>query len=169
MPRTSYVGGQGIFLWQGPPGTDKTKAVATLIMDLLRRFRPMKKTLICAHSNNAVLNIATHLIEIGVPPGFIQWHVSKERLIERQHHASELQMINRPADRLDNITIWLSTCSGARKIKVQTEIVIVDEASFCPEADGLVAISTLDQHAGRACLHTGRSCSLEIVRSFLPS
>ena len=53
-------------------------------------------------------------------------------------------MINRPADRLDNITIWLSTCSGARKIKVQTEIVIVDEAAFCPEADGLVAISTLD-------------------------
>ena len=136
--------GQGIFLWQGPPGTGKTKAVATLIMDLLQRFRPMKKTLICAHSNQSVLNIAKQLIKIGVQPECIQWHVSKQRLIERQHHAWELQMINRPEDRLDNVKIWLSTCSGARKIKIKTEIVIVDEAAFCPEVDGLVAFSTLD-------------------------
>ena len=135
-------GPPGIYIWQGPPGTGKTKAIAQLVQTLrLQYYNSMGCVLICAHSNEAVSNVIDKLIQAGVDQREIFWSVSEERLQEVQYTTNEKKMINKMTEKS---RIFVSTCARAHLLGKTVSLVILDEAAFCPEHDGMIPFMSLD-------------------------
>lgn len=144
---SAFLNGQsGIYLWQGPPGTGKTKVLA-LLSKLFLAIHSDLKVLVCAHSNDAVHNLATRLQDASVPCDIINWSVSAERLAAHTPSAIEKKMINRHD--VSKVRIWITTCTRARLIRnVTFQLVILDEAASCPIMDGDMIVPFLDVECG---------------------
>ena len=143
---TFSEGATGIYVWEGPPGTGKTKAIVDLIKHLIHNRHYKKPLLACAHSNDAVKNLAKAIYYSNQSCSKqnaikVCWSMSKEREdqfpppIELQH------MVNRKSN---DVNVYLCTCNHAPALFKKFPLVIVDESAFCLEIDQNLAVICLD-------------------------
>jgi DNA replication ATP-dependent helicase Dna2 len=134
----------GILLWQGPPGTGKTHAIAKLISHFLKTSS--KNILICAHSNEAVFNVASALLKLNVDHELIHWALPLEFVKQYSQNPRLRLMINPTSNKSHKKKrIFLSTCNYSHKFSPMVfDTVVLDEAAFCPEMDSMVCILRLN-------------------------
>eukprot|EP00760_Papus_ankaliazontas_P015274 PhM_4_TR16440/c0_g1_i2/m.861 len=152
------AGSPGLYQWQGPPGTGKTKAIAHLVAELLIKAAANDATttssssssrdikmLISSHSNRAVENVLDALLRENVPRDDIAWIVSSEHL--RDGVPEHLEgLIDVRGRRRHRARVHVSTCARAFDIHSGSyHYIVLDEAAFCPEPDGLLPMSWLKE------------------------
>ena len=139
--QTCLKGPPGMYLWQGPPGTGKTKAIAHMVTKINLKHN---KILISAHSNRAVENVLEALLKEGVSDDKICWIVSGEHLKEGVPETLQ-HLIDVRQKRRGRTPVHVATCNRAYDIRTgRYSIVILDEAAFCPEPDGMMPLCNLD-------------------------
>ena len=160
---TFSQGATGIYVWEGPPGTGKTKAIVHLLELLIHDRHYKKPILACAHSNDAVKNLAKAIHDSKHTRSTLNaikvcWSMSKERE-EQFPPPIELQyMVNQNSN---DANVFLCTCNHAPALYRKFPLVIVDESAFCNEIDQNLAVTCLDHaHSNSKLLLVGDSAQL---------